>query len=39
MTAYGVQFLDPVPEAIEYLLNHGGTDDRQALESLWQRSH
>src|ERR1700760_240783 len=39
MTAYGVQFVDPEPAAIDFLLEHGGSDDRAALESLWQRAH
>ncbi len=39
MTAYGVQFVDPDPAAIDFLLEQGGSDDRAALESLWQRSH
>jgi hypothetical protein len=39
MTAYGVQFLDPEPGAVEYLLQHGGADNRDDLESLWLRAH
>jgi hypothetical protein len=39
MTAYGVQFLDPIPEAIEFLLTQGGAGNRDELETLWQRAH
>jgi hypothetical protein len=39
MTAYGVQFLDPEADAVEFMLEHGGVSDRNQLESLWIRSH
>jgi hypothetical protein len=39
MTAYGVQFLDPDPAAVEYLLHQGGAENRDDLESLWLRAH
>jgi hypothetical protein len=38
MTAYGVQFLEPIPAAIEFLMEHGGAHDRGELESLWRRA-
>ncbi len=40
MTCYGVQFTDPDPSIIEFLLAQGGSaDDRDELERLWRRAN